>query len=348
MARFYVYTFNQQNQTNETNADLHSLHRAIYSTGLTLTPFYLFVNIFFLTGLLMQHSRDSSTHIMFFLSLCFADMIPAVICIPFTSIAHEKFPSDRGLCYLWLASTSTYALAAFYSLLLMTIDRYMSVLFPLLYRKWVNVGREHVVIVCVWIYIFILACLPLLLTPSKPVQPDSHCDYYFATPKGFLKFAVFVPLSFSVFMSMVMNLHLFCKYKKITVVDVFEINTSPWAAEHTLCYLEHYASTATTQVLILVYLLLWTPFVISSIYIYRNNLPLIKIATLMDTSKTIGFLSSFLKVPIFLYYNVYYRCVFKIMLTTNPSHWRDQFQFLPYKWKRRRAINIANKEDFDF
>ncbi|KAH9508928.1 hypothetical protein Btru_048317 [Bulinus truncatus] len=325
--------------------DLLILHNVIFTASVMMTPFLLAVNGFFISGLVLYPSEEP-THTNFLFSLCFADLFPGLISIPFSTTVHIRFPEERSLCMLWLSTVTAYMVGVFYSLLLLTIDRYIAVMTPELYRKWITLDRVHVTLVFLWIGVFILTFSPLFNgnVAQKVLLANTHCDFFFVLPLHYLLYNVYASLAMCITMSLILNVHIIIQLRRTKYAEKNE-RYSVWGMEHTRCIQNHSASTIMTQIMIVLYLLLWTPFASSVFYVYKNELTPFKIAVLIDATILIGFTSSLIKLPVFIYFRREYHAAFELMITTSPLEWPVRLKFLHGKWNRRQAVFVASSAD---
>lgn len=108
-------------------------------------------------------SMQNSTNILI-LSLALADLSFIICCVPFTAMVYvvDSWPLPDFFCKIWNFTTYLSAYCSVYTLVLMSLDRFLAVVFPLRSRVWRTTKNTIIAVIITWI-ILILANLPLAL-----------------------------------------------------------------------------------------------------------------------------------------------------------------------------------------
>ncbi|KAM3185535.1 hypothetical protein ACTXT7_006141 [Hymenolepis weldensis] len=103
----------------------------------------------------------NSTNILI-LSLALADVSFIIFCVPFTAMVYalEIWPLPDFFCKIYNFSTFLSAYCSVYTLVLMSLDRFLAVVFPLRSRLWRTTKNTVITLIIMWI-ILIAANLPI-------------------------------------------------------------------------------------------------------------------------------------------------------------------------------------------
>ena len=102
----------------------------------------------------------------FILSLALSDILVAVTVLPFDAvywIAFPRWPLGGIACNLWNSLFFSFLTASVLNLTLISIDRFLAVVYPLRYNAWMTPTLNKSMIASVWVYSFIIAALIFFL-----------------------------------------------------------------------------------------------------------------------------------------------------------------------------------------
>ena len=114
-------------------------------------------------------------------NLAMADLIFLLIAAPVASIAYASphhWPLGNTYCKIFFTISYHTALVSVYTLVLISIDRFLAILYPIRSIKWRTNTNLLVAIICTWI-ILLLFCTPLFFSHSEMTTPsnNSYCDF---------------------------------------------------------------------------------------------------------------------------------------------------------------------------
>ncbi|KAK0048675.1 serpin B3, partial [Biomphalaria pfeifferi] len=169
-----------------------------YSFSIVLIALYTFTTLAAVIGnslaiIVFAKGKRSNTDLRSFLiNLAVADLIMAIVCIPFTFAYQitENWIFPDVLCPIVQCCQQVSVLASVCTNTSIGIDRLIAVKFPL--RKRVTNSRSKVVILCIWILAWSLGVIPLV--KSRTVYSDSklRCEENWATEHSRLAFGFFI------------------------------------------------------------------------------------------------------------------------------------------------------------
>ncbi|VDN96177.1 unnamed protein product [Rodentolepis nana] len=118
----------------------------------------------------------NSTNILI-LSLALADLSFIICCVPFTAVVYalEIWPLPDIFCKIYNFTTFLSAYCSVYTLVLMSLDRFLAVVFPLRSRLWRTTKNTVITLIIMWI-ILIAANLPIPITSRTFywIEPDQE------------------------------------------------------------------------------------------------------------------------------------------------------------------------------
>ena len=144
-------------------------------------------------------------HNYFLLSLAVADLAVGAVSLPFFGtyvIYGYRWPMGSLACDMWLALDYTMSSASAASLLLISLDRYYSIISPLAYRSLRTRKRVCIVITAAWITAGLVWCPGIFGYPyiyGSRIVPYDDCYIQFLKTNSFLTvitalFAFFIPV----------------------------------------------------------------------------------------------------------------------------------------------------------
>ncbi|VDD74938.1 unnamed protein product [Mesocestoides corti] len=107
--------------------------------------------------------RNSTTILI--VSLALADLSFIIFCVPFTAMVYvtTTWPLPEVLCKLYFFTTYFSVYCSVYTLVLMCLDRFLAVVFPLRSRTWRTTRNTVIAVIVMWILI-ITATTPMFIT----------------------------------------------------------------------------------------------------------------------------------------------------------------------------------------
>lgn len=155
-------------------------HAVVYFFYITIMVLSMFGN-----GIVcyLVHSapRMRSVKYFFIVNLSVGDILMTIFCIPFSFVSVltlRHWPFGEVLCRTVSYSQAISVFVSAYTLVAISIDRYMAIMWPL--RPRMTKSHAKIIIVLVWL-IALLTALPILIVSSMLQPPEewySKCDRY--------------------------------------------------------------------------------------------------------------------------------------------------------------------------
>uniref|UniRef100_A0A2C9JX71 G-protein coupled receptors family 1 profile domain-containing protein n=1 Tax=Biomphalaria glabrata TaxID=6526 RepID=A0A2C9JX71_BIOGL len=169
-----------------------------YSFSIVLIALYTFTTLAAVIGnslaiIVFAKGKRSNTDLRSFLiNLAVADLIMAIVCIPFTFAYQitENWIFPDVLCPIVQCCQQVSVLASVCTNTSIGIDRLVAVKFPL--RKRVTNSRSKVVILCIWILAWSLGVIPLVKSRTVYRDRKLRCEENWATEQSRLAFGFFI------------------------------------------------------------------------------------------------------------------------------------------------------------
>ena len=122
--------------------------------------------------LILAYQKMRTVTNFFILNLAIGDILMACLCVPFTFVSNlllQSWPFGSVMCVVVSYSQAVSVFVSAYTLVAISIDRYMAILYPL--RPRMTKFQAKLIIACIWL-VSLLTPLPTALL-SKVIQPDS-------------------------------------------------------------------------------------------------------------------------------------------------------------------------------
>ncbi|GFO06596.1 octopamine receptor 1 [Plakobranchus ocellatus] len=101
---------------------------------------------------------------VFIVNLACADLLLGVFVLPFSAVLEVKDEWVFGniWCQVWLAVDVWLCTASILNLCCISLDRYLAITRPIRYPSLMSARRAKTLVVCVWIFSFLICCPPLI------------------------------------------------------------------------------------------------------------------------------------------------------------------------------------------
>ena len=121
----------------------------------------------------------------FFISLAVADLLISIISMPTWTVYNTLgyWPLSHTLCNVWNTLDYVLCVVSIYTILLMSVDRYLSLRFPFTYKVKRTATRAKIALVLIWVGITIVYSLFVWLTQLFMAQDSDPepCFMYYLT-----------------------------------------------------------------------------------------------------------------------------------------------------------------------
>ncbi|KAG5674143.1 hypothetical protein PVAND_004128 [Polypedilum vanderplanki] len=178
---------------NESNYECNTNHdddeSGWFSTEFQATLHFMYITIFIIAILgnamvvfiVCQSSRMQTVTNYFIANLALADMSMAFFCIPFSFISQfvlQYWPFGSLLCRIVNYTQAISVLVSAYTLVAISIDRYIAIMFPL--KPRLSKRYAKLIISIVWVIAFATASpIPVVSTIVQPTEWFVKCDRHF-------------------------------------------------------------------------------------------------------------------------------------------------------------------------
>jgi len=136
-------------------------------------------------------------------SLAFADLLVGFVVLPVRAVEAWTFHWSRNIlwCQFSLSLTLLSLSASVLNLLIVTVERYVAIIFPFTYASKITTRRNFYVIILVWVSAFLVSFMPFVALKSTTAQEREQkhkvCRFADTLSSEYLVFfsvtAVFVP-----------------------------------------------------------------------------------------------------------------------------------------------------------
>ena len=162
-------------------------------------------NLLILAAIYIDKTLQTITNV-FIINLACADMLLAIIGMPFTlasSIIYDWMFGDTW-CKVNGMANSLFCIASILTLAAVSIDRYFAILHPFKYTTWITNKVAAGMIVYIWFHALLMACLPLTNWSKYTfIRSESICtvqwDYSIAYTLFLFSVCFFLPLGVMMF-----------------------------------------------------------------------------------------------------------------------------------------------------
>ena len=186
-----ISSYNGSNSTNATldNDDFYRFERGI---KIIIPVFFSLIALLGLVGnslviiVVVSNKQMRNTTNLLIINLAFADLFFIIICVPFTAIAYVMpvWPLGSILCKVYQYVINVTAYASVYTLVLMSLDRYLAVVHPIQSMTLRTVKNCTLVILISWVIICAVN-IPVYLEHDTITYP--YGDYENRTKCVFVK-----------------------------------------------------------------------------------------------------------------------------------------------------------------
>lgn len=148
-------------------------------------------------------------------SLAMSDLIVAFITIPlYVSfyLTPESLLCDRLACLAWFGSVILGCGSSLLNLLVIVLDRFVAIHFPLSYMKHQTPRTVGAVLAALWVYILALSALPLM--GWNHWVDDEPCNFYTTLPKAYVIWAAYLTVGTCIVSSSLLYAKIFATVRR--------------------------------------------------------------------------------------------------------------------------------------
>ena len=129
------------------------------------------VNLFCITVIIYTKRLHKAAHLAIS-SLLLAHLLQGILVIPSYAVKRSKITKDHLVCDIFRFTYFLTNYASCLTLVLISLDRCLSVVIPLRYKIWITQKRMLLWISSIWIYVLCLCLIPFVLSDH------SKCNYH--------------------------------------------------------------------------------------------------------------------------------------------------------------------------
>ena len=114
-------------------------------------------------------------------NLAIADLLFIIMCVPFSAAAYASlhyWPFGNIFCKIFQTTTYYTALVSVYTLVLISIERFLAILHPIRSITWRTNSNSLIAIISTWTVLLVF-CTPIIFSHSEKRTPSnlSYCDF---------------------------------------------------------------------------------------------------------------------------------------------------------------------------
>ena len=131
------------------------------------------INLFCITIIAYTKRLHKAAHLGIS-SLLLAHLVQGILVIPSYAVKRSRISNSHHVCDIFRFTYFLTNYASCLSLVLISLDRCLSVIIPLKYKMWITQRRMLLWITSVWVYILFICLIPFFLSEPHHIK----CKYY--------------------------------------------------------------------------------------------------------------------------------------------------------------------------
>ncbi|XP_059173773.1 adenosine receptor A2b-like [Physella acuta] len=334
-ALFYPLEYIQGARGNKTEPH-DSLIHGIQVTAVVCFSFFIpltiFSNVLVFWGIVLYPGFKNS-HNIFLLNLSVFDFIAGVLAIPLIlmskiTVTHLYISDSKVLCLFKNGVVDLALGGSLYSLILISVDRYVAITRPLKYSNWISTERAYKIVMGLWIYNTsrVLIMSIFLNTYDYSINVAQRCQLIKIFKIDVINYVLTYPGQACLIVSAAINIHIaYIVYKQ---VKSFDVERSVWTKEQVRSFKNRIGAGKLTLVLTALFIILWVPFYTVTPLRANNMLNKRQDKFLRSLSGIMTVANSMVNAAIYAAVRKEYRDVYRLMLTTVPWLWKRELRKL--------------------
>ena len=213
------------------------------------------------------------------LNLSVADVLFTLIVIPIDAYYWSQYKEffATSACFITGVSAYLFCLVSIYTLVFVSIERYMATNFPLKHRHVFTTKLVQIGVSVIWIWSGVLCALPFALSRYMYVEKYFHCMVDWSANGTctiiFFIFAYSLPLLTIIYC----NIYIFraARNGQRSRRSRHSISRNDETSKHNLRFLREYKVSLFIVVIVATFIICWTPYAIGGLVLFvdRHNLP---------------------------------------------------------------------------
>ena len=247
---------------------------------------------------------------MFICSLALSDLLLGLITLPLYAwfYTDPQIRSNKTLCLLKYSSVIFSLSSSLVNMVVIAVDRYLSIIRPLQYPVLMTKQKAKFVISGIWIYHCIICSLPSLGWNTYDKYNGTVCDFFVVLPKSYTVFTTPVTIVLGLLLSSFLYTHIYIVVKDHTaqMKKRKEIYTNRQ-------FRKDARSAKAMGIIFFFFFIFWVPFMLTAPLKYlnmaKNLMNIIKNVTL-----TITMLNSVINPFMYCWLRQDFKCAFRELL----------------------------------
>ncbi|CAL1533857.1 unnamed protein product, partial [Lymnaea stagnalis] len=242
-------------------------HHIFVAVILLFMPVIVVSNILVFWGIYLYPGFHTTNNYLL-LSLSVADFTMGAYTIPMYALSYIPYTKEaifcnKYACLAWFASIMTSGAGSLYTLLFISIDRYIAVMWPLNYNNLVTGKRMIKLVVGIWTYTIAQAFFPMMgynnYDPKGKPLPIV-CNFYTTLPAPYVIWGSFGTVGGCIGISAILYAQILTvAYRQILK---FRQQNSFLSADQIRQFERRVNSVKITSFLMLLFIILWLPYVL--------------------------------------------------------------------------------------
>lgn len=310
--------------------------------GLFIIPVGIISNTLVFCGILLYPGFYNSSNIIM-MAIAGFDLLMGVMCVPLFLLCYidstkDYIAENQHLCMWKLVNGLVCYAGSLYGLMLLSIDRYLAINFPLKYHTWITVKRAIYVTGGVVAYSFTTAVVPMIgwnNYNASVTNLNERCNFYNTLPKPLLTWFFMIPNITAILISIGANIQV--AIITFRHMKTFRRQSYLWNNEQRREFNAKLSSVKITLSLMCLFILFTMPY-ICVMPLRLFNVFSERIVEMIKTYTIIFLaLNSIINGPVYATITKDYRFVFKVMLVNPPWKWRRRLRKL---YQGRNSLTV--------
>ena len=241
---------------------LEQTETALFVISLVLAPVTITGNLMVHISMYKFRNLRTVTN-MFIGSLALADCLLRLCTLPLYALFYfdDNFGKYKYLCLLKYSTVLLSMSGSLYSLVAISVDRYVAILHPLKYSIIMTRKNAKRIIAAIWIYHVILCSIPSIGWNNYDRDNGEVCDFFKTLPLPY----TIVSCPGTVFVSLIFCMYL---YRKIFIVASSKLKINQTRSKHTsqIQHVHFRKNTRSAQamgMILFFFFIFWTPFMLT-------------------------------------------------------------------------------------
>ncbi|CAL1540608.1 unnamed protein product, partial [Lymnaea stagnalis] len=232
--------------------------------GSLYVPMIIISNTFVFWGILLYPGFYTCNNFLL-MNLAVYDFLMGAFGIPmyilgYTEATKQTINNNKYLCLLKFTSVTLAAGGSIQALLLISIDRYIAVLWPLRYNVLITIEKAFKLLAIDAVFVFVVSMLPIFGWNNYDYSVQDvnlRCNYYTVLPLPYVVFCTIIFTYTCILSSAFLNIHIIG-----IVIRQAQTRRPCHTGEAIRQYRSRMMSVKITFVLMIIFILFWCPYLV--------------------------------------------------------------------------------------